>query len=95
MSLSLTPIVLALYVRLLAVTLASLSVAFRLMGPDHEGGVPPTHRHQKRVIVSPPDVGHVGAVCHVALELRVLALRLKRSFNDLSPLPSSNEKAHR
>lgn len=48
--------------------------ASSLPRPDHQGGVGPAHRQQGGVILSPADVGHLGAVPHVTLKTSVLTL---------------------
>lgn len=71
---SLTSIVLALDVRLLAVALFELPVALGLMGPDHEARVAPADRHQEAVVMGPSHIGNMCAVGHIAFELCILSL---------------------
>ena len=85
----LTSVVLALDVRLLAVTLADLAVALGLVGPDHEAGVPPARCHQQAVVVRPAHVGDVRAVGHVALELCVLPLGERREETVLGDIDTA------
>lgn len=73
--LPLTSIILALDVRLFAVTVFEFPVALGLMGPDHEACVTPTHCHQKAVVVGPSHIGNVCAVGHIAFELCIFPLR--------------------
>ena len=76
----LTSVILALDVRLFAVTLFEFPVAFGLMGPDHEARVAPANRHQEAVVVGPPHIGDMRAVGHVALELCIFSLEVKTTF---------------
>lgn len=48
--------------------------------PDHQGGVSPAHRQQGGVVLSPADVGHLGAVAHVALKTSVLTLEGEEKY---------------
>lgn len=77
-----TSILLDVVVRLLAVhgrsvvtTQNSIPIASSLPHPDHQGGVGPAHRQQGGVVLSPADVGHLGAVANVALKTSVLTLK--------------------
>lgn len=53
----------------------SADAASSLPHPDHQGGVGPAHRQQGGVVLSPADVGHLGAVANVALKTSVLTLK--------------------
>lgn len=75
-----TTVILALYVRLLTVTLSEFPMALRLMGPNHEARVTPTHCHQKAVVMAPPHIGDLCTVGHIALELSILALRKRNNI---------------
>lgn len=81
-----TSILLDVVIRLLAVHQRSVVTTQRpvplradstssLPGPDHQGGVGPAHREQGRVVLSPADVGHLGAVAHVTLKTSILTLK--------------------
>lgn len=72
--LGLTSILFGVGVRLLAVHQLALLRPHKLPGPDHQGRVGAPYREQHGVIVQPPHVGDMGAVPHVLLAPRVLAL---------------------
>lgn len=81
---SLTSVVLALNVRLLAVARFEIPVALGLMGPDHETCVTRTGGHQEAVVVGPSHISNVCAVGHVALELCILSLQERNSIGDIN-----------
>ena len=70
----LTPIILALDVRLFTITMSGFPVPLGLVSPDHEACVTPTNRHQETIVMRPPHVSHMGAMGHIALELCILSL---------------------
>lgn len=72
--LALTSILFCVGVRLLAVHQLALLCPHKLPGPDHQGRVSAPYCEQHGIVVQPSHVGDVGAVPHVLLESRVLAL---------------------
>ena len=48
--------------------------ARHVMRPHHQRRVRSAHRDQVLVVIGPADVGHVGTVAHVFLELGIFAL---------------------